>query len=117
MTLDHAHWEDLVEAEEAENHYSLVIKPIDIQPYIIQPKCYRFDNIVRMLIHIFQKLLDIWVSASVKVRIINIDDHIFEIVFFLFPFKVLLKFRQTECLEEDLDAQMFEIVRLCKIIY
>lgn len=65
-----------------------------------------------MLINVLEELLDVWVTAVVKARIIDLDDDVFKVVFLLIPLEVLLEFWQRESLKEDLHAQMFEVVRV-----
>lgn len=65
-----------------------------------------------MLVDVLEELLDVWVSARVQVRIVYVDHDAFKIVFLLVPLKVLLEVGQREGLEENLNAQVFEIVGL-----
>jgi hypothetical protein len=63
-----------------------------------------------MLIDVFQKLLDIRVTTRVQIGIVDVDNHILEVVLLLLPLQVLLELWQAESFEEYLDAQMLEIV-------
>lgn len=63
-----------------------------------------------MLIDVLQKLLDIRVTTRVQIGIVDVDNHILEVVLLLLPLQVLLELWQAESFEEYLDAQMLEIV-------
>ena len=112
MGLYHAHRENLVEVEKPKDNDSLVIEAVDEEPDVVEAQRNWFGYVIGVLIHILQELLDVWVSAVIEVRIIDIYDHIFKVVFFLLPLQVRLEFWQRKCFEKDLDAQVFEIIWL-----
>ena len=65
-----------------------------------------------MFINVLQELFDIGVTAAVKICVIYIHYNIFKIIFFLFPFEILLELWKTEGFEEYLNTEMFEVVGL-----
>ena len=86
VRLYHAHWKYMIEDIKPQDNRSLINETINILSHIVQSKRYWFNNIIRMLINIFQKLFYIRVSAWIKIGIVDINYNIFEIIFFFFPF-------------------------------
>ena len=112
MTFNHAHWKDLIEIIKSQNDNSLIIEPINIQPNIVKSQRYTFYHVIWVFINVLQELFDIRVTAAVKIRVVHIYNNIFKIVFFLFPFEVLLELWKTEGFKENLNTEMFEVVGL-----
>lgn len=65
-----------------------------------------------MLIDVFQKLFDVWVTTRVQIGIVYVYYNILKVILLLLPLQVLLKLWQAEGFEEHLDAEMLEIVRI-----
>ena len=52
VALNHTHWEYLVEVVESEDHHSLVIEAVDVQPDVIEAQRNGLDDIIGVLVHI-----------------------------------------------------------------
>ena len=67
MRFYHRHRENLVEIVKSENYHPLIKETIYIKAYIIQAEGDGLDDIVGMLINVFQELLDVWVSTAIQI--------------------------------------------------
>jgi len=63
VRLDHRHGEYLVEVVESEDDNTLITKAIYIKAHIVKAKSNGLDDIVGMLVHVLQELLNIRVAA------------------------------------------------------
>lgn len=75
MTLYHAQRELLVEVCESDYNNSLVSNTLDIESNIVKSQGHTSDEIIRVLIEIFQKLLDVIIAALKQGTVVNIDHN------------------------------------------